>query len=273
MGENIRVLIVDDNPNARRTIKHSLLGISCNFSEATSGEEALGLIANNQFDLIFLDFKLPGIDGIETFEKAQQIQPNLGEVIFITGFPDKVPYIKTLALTAFAIFSKNALDRDIIVATVTKIVTIIERTRNPINVFLSYARPEGNNQPSQNDLVKVETIYHRLMDNHFFVWFDKETSKPGVYWKSEIEKAIEKSDYFLACLSSFSCQKVGYIQIEFMLAWQKQNRLHDETYIIPICLDNCSIPSPFDQLTVINYEGDWFSKLQKALISKPRKES
>lgn len=67
-----RILVVDDEAAIRELIEEAIrtegLGM---VRTAASGEEALGLLALESFDLILLDVMLPGIDGIELLEKIR----------------------------------------------------------------------------------------------------------------------------------------------------------------------------------------------------------
>ena len=67
-GRARRILIVDDNDRARQLLATILRNHGCEVAEAESGTHALDLIAQSEavFDGIFIDWKMPGIDGIQT---------------------------------------------------------------------------------------------------------------------------------------------------------------------------------------------------------------
>ena len=67
--ESIRVLLVDDSPNARRFIRRVLenLGLR-HFIEASNGREAAALLADTMVDLIVTDYNMPEMDGREFVE-------------------------------------------------------------------------------------------------------------------------------------------------------------------------------------------------------------
>lgn len=67
--ESIRVLLVDDSPNARRFIRRVLenLGLR-HFIEASNGREAVTLLADTMVDLIVTDYNMPEMDGREFVE-------------------------------------------------------------------------------------------------------------------------------------------------------------------------------------------------------------
>ena len=67
----LRVLIADDNAINRKLITTLLSQRGVIISEADDGHSALDLALNNQFDLIFMDIRMPGLNGIEVTEKLR----------------------------------------------------------------------------------------------------------------------------------------------------------------------------------------------------------
>jgi two-component system, OmpR family, KDP operon response regulator KdpE len=61
-----KVLIVDDEPQARRVLRTALISRGFEVSDARSGEEALESLRHETPDVILLDLKMPGIGGLET---------------------------------------------------------------------------------------------------------------------------------------------------------------------------------------------------------------
>lgn len=60
------ILVVDDEPQLRRTMKATLTDLGYSVMEAKSGEEALELLRHEQASLVLLDLNMPGIGGLET---------------------------------------------------------------------------------------------------------------------------------------------------------------------------------------------------------------
>lgn len=108
-----KVLIVEDKPDWRETIKMVLSDLNCKFLEAANGDAALRLIKRMQFDVITLDLKLPGrMNGIDLLKQAKQIEPNLAPVIIVTGHPETETALNAGWLNVFAYLEKKPFDGD-----------------------------------------------------------------------------------------------------------------------------------------------------------------
>lgn len=64
----IKVLIVDDNVINRKVARSFLKNYAFDLAEAESGPEAIELVRENRYDIIFMDHMMPGMDGIEAVE-------------------------------------------------------------------------------------------------------------------------------------------------------------------------------------------------------------
>jgi signal transduction histidine kinase/CheY-like chemotaxis protein len=67
-----RILVVEDNPVNRRVLQLMLDKLGCQSTLAKSGEEALAITAAETFDLILMDWQMPGMDGIATAQALNQ---------------------------------------------------------------------------------------------------------------------------------------------------------------------------------------------------------
>lgn len=67
-----RVLVVEDHPVARLTAEHMLQGMGCVVDTATGGEEALAAWRQDHYDLIFLDWQMPDLDGPEVADTIRR---------------------------------------------------------------------------------------------------------------------------------------------------------------------------------------------------------
>ena len=83
-GDGIRVLIVDDEERFRATTTTILKKRGFDVMAVGGGLEAIEEIRNRGFDVVILDVKMPGMDGIEALREIKNIKPEL-EVIMLTG--------------------------------------------------------------------------------------------------------------------------------------------------------------------------------------------
>jgi CheY-like chemotaxis protein len=81
-----RILIVDDDNAVRTTIKLLLERSGHSVVAASDGRSGLAQLEADEFDLLFLDIFMPGMDGIETMRLVHQQRP-LVPIIVISGNP------------------------------------------------------------------------------------------------------------------------------------------------------------------------------------------
>ncbi len=84
--ETIRVLLVDDEEELLSSLSPVLRRRGFMVEIAQSGDEALQLAGERNFDVIVLDIRMPGMDGIETLKRLREIKQNF-EAIILTGHP------------------------------------------------------------------------------------------------------------------------------------------------------------------------------------------
>ena len=99
--EGSQILIVDDQSTMRKTLQRMLESSGSTATVAASGEEALHLFDNNQFDLVLVDILMPGMDGLEVL-KAVRRKHSMSElpVIMVTSKDRDEDVVQALSLGA-----------------------------------------------------------------------------------------------------------------------------------------------------------------------------
>jgi two-component system OmpR family response regulator len=98
--DNFRILIVDDEDDFREAIIKRLRARKVDIEGANSGLKALEMLNEKDFDVVVLDVKMPGMDGIETLREIKLKKP-LVEVIMLTGHASVESGIQGMQLGAF----------------------------------------------------------------------------------------------------------------------------------------------------------------------------
>lgn len=98
----MRVLIVDDEPLARKALQNFLAARSDveHFDAAGDAGEALEKIAENSYDLLLLDINMPDMSGTELVDRLKGSQPSLPAIVFVTAHDEH----------AIAAFERHAID-------------------------------------------------------------------------------------------------------------------------------------------------------------------
>ena len=102
-----KILIVDDDSAVQLTIRLLLERAGHNVTTASDGRKGLALFEAGDFDLLFVDIFMPGMDGFETMRMVHQQKP-LTPIIVISGRPmpsDSGPDFLTMAMKLGAVSS------------------------------------------------------------------------------------------------------------------------------------------------------------------------
>jgi excisionase family DNA binding protein len=115
VGIEANILIVDDEETICSLFKKTLEELGHKVVAAETGLKGLELIKQRDFAMVFLDLKMPGMDGAELFRQIKTIRPQL-PVIIITGYPDSDIMARALAQAPFGLMNKPFNESDIITA-------------------------------------------------------------------------------------------------------------------------------------------------------------
>ena len=111
--EEVRVLLVDDEVEFVDTLAKRLKRRKLTTSSVNSGEDALEFLGQNPTDVVILDVKMPGIDGIQTLREIRQQYP-LIEVIMLTGHANVEVAIQGMEIGAFDYLMKPMAIDDLV---------------------------------------------------------------------------------------------------------------------------------------------------------------
>ena len=81
-----KILVVDDDTAVQMTIRLLLERAGHNVEVAGDGQKGVAAFENGNFDLLFLDIFMPGMDGLETMRHVQRQRPTI-PIIVISGRP------------------------------------------------------------------------------------------------------------------------------------------------------------------------------------------
>ena len=101
----MQILLIDDERAIRRALKEILEFENCQVEEAESGSQALQILGQKTFDLIFSDIKMPQMDGIELLEQIKKIGIDT-PVVMISGHGTVETAVGAIKLGAFDFIEK-----------------------------------------------------------------------------------------------------------------------------------------------------------------------
>lgn len=113
VGTSADILVVDDEKVIQSLIRKTLEELGHRVTVAGTASEGLELVKQEDFDLAFLDLKMPGMDGAELFRQIRIIKPKL-PVTIITGYPDSDMMTRALDQGPLGVMNKPFDESDII---------------------------------------------------------------------------------------------------------------------------------------------------------------
>ncbi|MEJ5227864.1 response regulator transcription factor [Thermodesulfovibrio sp.] len=122
MSSKIKVMIIDDHTLFRKGLREILLDFpfieEC--KEARSGKEALEILSQEKFDILFLDIAMPDMDGIETLKliKNRDYQT---KILMLSMYPEEQYAIRALKCGASGYITKSA-DPEELMRAIEKII-------------------------------------------------------------------------------------------------------------------------------------------------------
>ncbi|MBF0327767.1 MAG: response regulator [Nitrospirae bacterium] len=110
---DIKILLVDDEEDFIRTLSERLEMRDLKSNTAFDGEQAISIVNDQEPDIIILDLKMPGIDGMEVLRRVRKSYPNI-QVIIQTGHGNDLDESEARQLGVFD-YLKKPVDVELLV--------------------------------------------------------------------------------------------------------------------------------------------------------------
>jgi excisionase family DNA binding protein len=110
-----KILVIDDDEMVCSLFKDTLDGSGHTVTTVNESSEGLKLVKNQDYDLVFIDLKMPVMDGAELFRQIKLTKPKL-PVTIITGYPDSDLMMNALTHGPLGVMSKPFRGSDILAA-------------------------------------------------------------------------------------------------------------------------------------------------------------
>ncbi len=154
---SLQVLVVDDEPSIREGSRRILDRMGFNVLTAGNGEDGLNAIVSQDIDIVLLDLKMPGIDGMEVLNRIKEIDSNI-LVIVITGFATLETAIEAMKQGAYD-FIPKPFEPD-------QLRIVVNRARETIRLRMEKKKLELERQRTLSDLgmekSRIRTIIESL---------------------------------------------------------------------------------------------------------------
>lgn len=105
MNAKTKILVVDDEEVVRLSHSRLLSGNDCKVETVWNGADALAEMGRRRYDLVLLDLRMPGMDGLTTLRAIKDNWPS-AEVVIITGYPSVETAKEAIRLGAYDYLAK-----------------------------------------------------------------------------------------------------------------------------------------------------------------------
>ena len=136
-----KVLLVDDEEEFVETLAERMRSRGMDVSTSNSGADALQLVDEEDFDVVVLDLKMPGIDGLEALKRIKHRRPDI-QVVLLTGYASVADGVEAIKEGALEFLEKPvdlaSLTDAIHKAKATKMVLVEKETEEKIREILHH---------------------------------------------------------------------------------------------------------------------------------------
>lgn len=108
MAENVKIMVVDDEPSVLESFKMILEIKDYAVDTFPDGPSAVAKLEKGKYDICFVDYKLPGMDGLQVLKKVKEIDSTI-EVIVVTAYASEKSQSRAIQLGALEYLRKPFL--------------------------------------------------------------------------------------------------------------------------------------------------------------------
>ena len=112
MSENVKIVVIDDEPSVLESFKMILQIKDYEVDTFPDGPAAISKREKGKYDICFVDYKLPEMDGLQVLKRVKEIDPSI-EVIVVTAYASEKSQSDAIALGALEYLRKPFLMEEI----------------------------------------------------------------------------------------------------------------------------------------------------------------
>lgn len=156
MNTKLKVLVIDDDAVVTRSFNRVLTDKGYEVVTALNGEEGLNTMNENEFDVVFTDIKMPGMDGLEVTESIKARCP-WTPVVVITGYGTEENESRASVLGANG-FVRKPLTPEMIESITLKAVSEAERHVEPDTTVAAASEPETKTVEAKSETARPRSV-------------------------------------------------------------------------------------------------------------------
>lgn len=146
-----RILAVDDETIVLDSFRKILVLGGYSIDTVESGSEALGLIRKRDYDFVFTDLKMPGMDGVEVTKSVRHLRPDI-DVVVITGYASIESAVETVKVGALDYVEKPFTEDELLEFVNTALIKRQDRVARQVRHTIRPVRPGTSESKSPFEL-------------------------------------------------------------------------------------------------------------------------